>query len=166
MHCPGKKGVDVCMVIEKQLAKVGMNCFDVVAGAGYGGGEKEGHQGVRTHFVNLCPGSVRRRCTPHISWRTCGLAIRVSGFDYNALADYLCESVTWSRLREITTKDPALGGLGLFKDSSQQCKNLFGKSPSAIIVTRPDSDLRFLKLLEGKEHLLHKLEVRDLEHRS
>ena len=31
MHCPGTKGVDVCRAIEKQLARVGMNCFDVVA---------------------------------------------------------------------------------------------------------------------------------------
>ena len=91
------------------------------------------------------------------------MAIRSSGLDYKALAAYLCKGVTWSRLREIATKDPRDGGLGLFKDSSQQCKNLFGKSPSAIIVTRPDSDLRFLKLLEGKEHLLHRLAVKDLE---
>ena len=38
MHCPGKKGVDVCWAIEKQLARVGMNCFDVVVATGDGGG--------------------------------------------------------------------------------------------------------------------------------
>ena len=58
------------------------------------------------------------------------------------------------------------GGLQLFSDTSQQCKDLFGKSPSAIIVTRPDTDLQFLKLLEDKEHLLHRLAVRDLEQRT
>ena len=42
-------------------------------------------------------------------------------------------------------------------------KDLFGQSPSAITVTRPETYLKFLKLLEGKEHLLHKLAVRDLE---
>ena len=29
MQCPGKQGVDVCNVIEKQFARVGMHCFDV-----------------------------------------------------------------------------------------------------------------------------------------
>ena len=38
MHCPVKHGVDVCGVIEKQLARVGMNCFDVVAATRDGGG--------------------------------------------------------------------------------------------------------------------------------
>jgi hypothetical protein len=89
-----------------------------------------------------------------------------SGIDYKALAAYLCEGVTWSRLREIATLDPAAGGLRLFSDSSQQCKDLFGKSLSTICASRPDTDLAFLKVLEGKEHLLHKLAVKDLEQRS
>jgi hypothetical protein len=71
--------------------------------------------------------------------------------------------VAWSRLREIASKDIAHGGIGLFRDTSQQCRGLFGKSPSAIIATKPETYLKFLKLLEGKEHLLHKLAVRDLE---
>ncbi len=33
-------------------------------------------------------------------------------------------------------------------------------------MSRPDTDLRFLTLLEGKEHLLHRLAVKDLEQRS
>jgi hypothetical protein len=41
MHCPGKKGVDVSRIIEKQLARLGLNCFDVTAGTGDGGGENE-----------------------------------------------------------------------------------------------------------------------------
>ena len=166
MHCPGKKGVDVSRVIEKQLGRLGLNCFDVVSGTGDGGGENEGHLGVHAHFENLNPGYVRRRCLPHIAWRTCDLAIRSSGLDYKALAAYLGEGVTWSRLREIATKGPADGGLGLFRDCSQPCKNLFGRNPSAIIVSRPDTDLNFLKLLEGKEHLLHRLAEKDLEQRS
>ena len=94
------------------------------------------------------------------------MAIRSSGLDCKALTAHLCEGVTWSRLREIATKDPAQGGLGLFSDSSQECKNLFGRSPSAIIVSRPDTDLNFLKCLQGKEHHLHRLAVKDLEQRS
>ena len=34
------------------------------------------------------------------------------------------------------------------------------------MVTRPETDLKFLKLLAGKEHLFHQLAVRDLEQRS
>ena len=166
MHCPGKKGVDVSRITEKQLGRVGLNCFDVVSGTGDGGGENEGHQGVHAYFENLNPGYVRRRCIPHISWRTCDMAISSSGLDYKALAAYLCEGVTWSRLREIATKGPGQGGLGLFTDSSAACKNLFGKSPSAIIVSRPDTDLQFLQLLQGKEHHLHRLAVKDLEQRK
>jgi len=39
MHCPSKMGVDVCKAIDKQIARVGMRCFDVVAATRYGGGE-------------------------------------------------------------------------------------------------------------------------------
>ena len=35
MHCPGKKGTDVSRVIERQLGRVGLSIFDVVAGTGY-----------------------------------------------------------------------------------------------------------------------------------
>ena len=165
-HCPGKKGVDVSRVLERQLMRVGLNSFDVVSCTGDGGGENEGHQGIHAHFENLNPGYVRRRCLPHIAWRTCDMAIRASSLDYKALAAYLVEGITWNRLREIATKRPADGGLGMFRDGSQKCKDLFGKSPSAIIVSRPETDLNLLKLLQGKEHLLHRLATKDLEQRS
>ena len=42
MHCPGKKGADVSRIVEKQLARMGLNCYDVVSGTGDGGGENEG----------------------------------------------------------------------------------------------------------------------------
>ena len=166
MHCPGKKGVDVSRVIEKQLARLGLNCFDVTAGTGDGGGENEGQSGVHAYFENLNPGYVRRRCIPHIAWRTCDLAIRSSGLDYRALAAYFVEGITWSRLRELATREPADGGLGLFRDGSRRCKDMFGQSPCAIIDSRPETDLNLLKFLEGKEHLLHRLATKDLEQRS
>jgi hypothetical protein len=34
MHCPGKKGTDVSRVLEKQLARVGLNAYDVVGCTG------------------------------------------------------------------------------------------------------------------------------------
>ena len=165
MHCPGKRGTDVSHVVDKQLARQGLNAYDVVGGTGDGGGENEGHQGLHAHYESLNPGYVRKRCVPHISWRTCDMAIRASGLDYKALAAYLVEGVTWSRLREIAVKAPADGGLQLFSDGSAGCQNLFGCSPSAIILTRPETDLQFLKLLSGKEHLLHRLASKDLEQR-
>ena len=66
----------------------------------------------------------------------------------------------------MATRSVPHGGLGLFADSSQQCKDVFGKSPSAIVDNRPETDLNFLKLLEGKEHLLHAMATKDLEQRA
>ena len=94
------------------------------------------------------------------------MAIRASGLSYKALAAYFVEGITWVRLRELATRSVPQGGLGLFTDSSQQCKDVFGKSPSAIVENRPETDLRFLKLLEGKEHLFHAMATKDLEQRS
>ena len=165
-HCPGKKGADVSRVIEKQLGRLGLNCFDVVSGTGDGGGENEGHNGVHAHFEGLNPGYVRRRCLPHIAWRTCDVAIKTSGLQYKPLAAYMVEGITWQRLRELATRQVPDGGLGLFREGSQQCKDLFGKSPSAICESRPDTDLRFLKVLEGHEHELHRLASKDLEQRK
>ena len=166
MHCPGKRGVDVCRLLEKQLARVGLNAFDVVAGTGDGGGENEGHMGVHANFENLNPGYVRHRCLPHISWRTSDVAIRTSALNYRSFAAYLNEGITWSKLQDIATTKVEQGGLGLFRWGSQAFKDLFGRSPSTLIDARPETDLRFLQLLENNEHLLHKLATKDCEQRS
>ena len=76
MHCPGKKGTDVSQVLEKQLGRIGLTCHDVVSGTRGGGGENEGQSGIHSHFENLSPGYVRRRCLPHLAWRTADQAIR------------------------------------------------------------------------------------------
>ena len=94
------------------------------------------------------------------------MAIRASGLHYRALAAYLVEGITWQRLRELATRKLADGGLGLFKDGSQACKDVFGQSPCAIIDGRPETDLRFLRLLEGRERTLQRLATKDLEQRD
>ena len=75
MRCPGETIVDVSIIIEKKLARLCVNCFDVTTGTRGGGGENASHQGVHAYFTNLNPGYVRRRCIPHISWITCDVAI-------------------------------------------------------------------------------------------
>ena len=145
---------------------MGLNCFDVVSGTWDGGGENEGHQGMHAYSENLNPGYVRRRCLPHIAWRTCDQAIEASALRYRKLAAYLVEGITWQRLRELATRSVRDGGLNLFKDGSQACKAFFGKSPGAIVDGRPETDLQLLRLLEGKEHNLHKLATKDLEQRD
>ena len=94
------------------------------------------------------------------------MAIRASGIQYRALAAYLVEGVTWQRLRDLATRSAADGGLGLFRDGSPACKEVFGQSPCAIIDNRPETDLQFLRLLEGKERTLHRLATKDLEQRD
>ena len=166
MHCPGKKGRDVSRILEKQLSRVGLNCYDVVACTGDGGGENEGSSGIHAHFEDLSPGYVRHRCLPHIAWRTADMAIRTSCLDYKALCSYFVDGITWSRLREIATRGIPDGGLGLFRDGSRACQEVFKQNPSTIISSRPETDLNFLKLLSGKEHVLHRLAVKDLEQRT
>ena len=166
MHCPGKKGVDVSRILEKQLSRLGLNPFDVIAGTGDGGGENEGHSGVHAYFENLNPGYVRRRCLPHIAWRTCDVAIRASALQYKALAAYLVEGITWKRLQELATQAPADGGLGLFAMMSQEYQRVFSTAPCSIIENRPETDLNLLRFLSDKEHILHLLAQRDLEQRS
>lgn len=102
-HCPNKKGTEVSRVLEKQLARVGLNVYDVVSGTGDGAGENEGISGIHSLFESLSPGYVRRRCLPHIAWRTCDMAIRSSGLDYKTLAAHFVDGITWSKLRVLAT---------------------------------------------------------------
>ena len=93
-HCPGKKGAAVPRHVEKQAARVDLNCYDSVSGAGDGGGEDEGRLGVHVFFENLGAGYVRKRCLPHISWRTMDMGIKASELDCKDLAAYFVDGVT------------------------------------------------------------------------
>ena len=81
---------------------------------GDSGGENEGKAGVHAHFEELRQGYVRRRCLPHLAWRTCDAALRASRVEYKSLASYLCDGVTWTALQAIAVKPPDAGGLALF----------------------------------------------------
>jgi hypothetical protein len=169
MHCAGKKGSDLWALLERQLARVGLNTSDVVSGTGDGGGENEGEDGCHAGFEQQSSGYVRRRCLPHISWRVAAQAIEASTTDdlqYKPLCTYLGEGVTWSRLRAIAVLPRAAGGLGLFRDGSRELRRVFGQSPSGIIDLRPESDIAFLLWLRGKEHHLHRLATEDLRQRA
>ena len=70
MHCPSKR-VYASWVIEKHLARVGLNCYDVVAITRDGGGERERARGVHRYF-------------------------EVSSL---AMSTYLVDGFTWIRMR-------------------------------------------------------------------
>ena len=167
-HCPSKRGTDVWRVVERQLEKLGLNAYDVVSGTGDGGGENEGEHGLHAQLEALSPGYVRRRCVAHISWRTADQALAEAkhmNLDYKNLCTYLTDGITWSRLRAIAVKSSADGGLDLFREGSEACKAVFGTSPASIVDGRPESDLKFLQFLRGKEVILSQLALKDLEQR-
>ena len=78
------------------------------------------------------------------------MAIKASELDYQHLAAYMVDGITWGRLRAIATQAREDGGLGLFKDGSNKCTDIFSIGPSAIIKNRPETDLTSLEFLEGK----------------
>ena len=121
-HCPGKRGEDVMRVLDKQLGRLGLNRADVVSGTGDGGGENEGTRGIHAAFESASGSYVRRRCLPHVAWRTADAAIGAYGPDaaiYRNLAAYLNDGITWKRLRTLATSPREVGGLALFGESSQ-----------------------------------------------
>ena len=61
------------------------------------------------------------------------MAIKASELDYQHLAAYIVDGVTWGRLRAVATQTREDGGLGLFKDGSNDCNDIFSRGPSAIL---------------------------------
>lgn len=88
------------------LAKLGLNSLVVVGATRDGGGENEGQQRSHAYVEHLETGDVRRRCIPHMSWRTCDLVIKASGLGLKALAAYLCAGFTGWRLKQLATTAP------------------------------------------------------------
>ena len=168
-QCPGKTGEDLLKVLDKQLGRLGLSRADVISGTGDGGGENEGKGGFHANFERANPSYARRRCIPHISWRTSDMAISAAGEimeDYKAIAAHLADGITWQRLRALAIKPIDEGGLALFRDGSPECHKIFHKGPPSIIAGRPLTDKEFLEFLRGKEEVLARLCLKDGQQRS
>lgn len=168
-QCPGKTGEDLIKVLDKQLGRLGLSRADVISGTGDGGGENEGKTGFHATFESANPSYARRRCIPHISWRTSDMAIKAAAEvmeDYKPIAAALGDGVTWQRLRALATKPIDEGGLALFADGSPQCYEIFHQGPPSIVSGRPLTDKEFLEFLRGKEEVLAKLCLEDGKQRS
>ena len=166
-HCPGKDGVTVMGVLDKQLMRPGMSRYEVFNVVGDGGGENEGSSGIHATMETEVPGYVRRRCLGHVAWRVADAMLDEwdQYSDVKTLCSYMSDGVTWSRLQALATTPVLEGGLGLFQEMSREHKAIFGRAPGGIVEGRPESVLHFLTFLRGKEHVLHLVCARDLEQR-
>ena len=71
-HCPSKDGAGVMKVLDKQLDRIGLSRYDVVAMTGDGGAENEGLvQGMHATLEADVPGYVRKRCLGHFGVASC-----------------------------------------------------------------------------------------------
>ena len=151
-HCPAQaKKAETCGASwKKHLRRVGLSTHDVVSGVGDGGGENEGVSGIHHSFEQENASYVRRRCLPHIAWRTADQAINealsLTDLKYRGFMTYLREGITWTRLRDIAVRSPADGGLALFADGGPECQRIFGERPDTTLEGRPETDLRAMHL--------------------
>ena len=166
-HCLGKDGPTVMAVLDKQLMRVATPRYDVCNVVGDGGGENEGGAGIHATMEADVPGYVRRRCLGHMAWRTADALLNEweQHSDIKALCSYLCDGITWSRIQALATTPLLEGGLGLFREMSQEHKAVFGTAPGGIVEGRPESVYNFLVFLRGKEHVLHLVCARDIAER-
>ena len=168
-HCPSKDGAGVMKVLDKQLDRVGLSRYDVVAMTGDGGAENEGlAQGMHATLEADVPGYVRKRCLGHLAWRVADAVIAEipSYTEVKKVCEYVGNGVTWTRMQALAVTPVLENGLGLFGERSLEFKRIFGAAPRAIIENRPESDLNFLRFLNGRERTLHMLASRDVSDRS
>ena len=106
LHSPGKKGVDLLKVLDKQLGRFGLSRADVIGGVADAGGENIGQSGLHAALEEANPSYVGRRCVPHIAWRVASASMVPCEDlckDIKSLASYLAQGITWRRLRSIAT---------------------------------------------------------------
>ena len=85
--------------------------------------------------------------------------------DVKALCGYMGDGITWSRIQASATTPVLEGGLGLFKDMSEEHKAIIGTALGRIVDGRPESVYNFLVFLRGKEHVLHLVCARNIAER-
>ena len=121
----------VMAALDKQLMRVATSRYDVCSVVGDGGGENEGGSGIHATMEADVPGYVRRRCLGHMSWRTADALLNEweQHSDVKALCSYLGDGITWSRIQALATTPVLEGGLGLFREMSQEHKAVFGTAP-------------------------------------
>ena len=69
-------------------------------------------------------------------------------------------------MQGIATSPVDAGGLGLFGEMTLEHKNIFKSLPDGIVEGRPESDMRFLAFLRGKEHVLQHVCEHDMTQRD
>lgn len=141
-------GRGLIQILEKQLGRVGCTLADVVSASTDGGGENIGKEGLHASLQQMDLGYVRRRGLEHLSWRVCDAGLAAAGElvrEYKALANYLHDGITWTRLQAIATLPENLGGLGLFGRQTAQFHSFFSPAPPHVIDDRPETDMRLLR---------------------
>ena len=169
LSSPGKRGEDLLPILDKQLGRFGLLRADIVSGTTDGGAENEGRTGLHALLESENPSYVRRRCLPHLSWRTSDAALNCCAEQtgaYKTIAAHLADGVTWKRLRTLATTSRAAGGLELFGDGSPACHRMFSRCPGVVVSTRPQTDMEVLEYLRGREATLYALASEDCRQRG
>ena len=113
------------------------------------------------------PSYVRRRCLPHLSWTVCkqGL-LEIDCGVHEGICAYLGRGATWFNLKCLATHSREDGGLGLFSEGSAEYQRVFGTMPGTTLEDRPESVMRFLVFLRGRERTLAALAAKDVQARD
>ena len=105
----------------------------------------------------------------HLSWNVATALIKAMPevlADVKAIAAYLSDGITWTRLRTLATTSRADGGLELMVPMSMQTLDFFNRSCGAVVEGRPESVFHILRFLCPRERTLRLLVPRDVEERN
>ena len=168
MHAPGKTGSATLKLIEMQCERGGVYKDDLYSGTGDGGGENEGYAGVHKLMEAFNPTYVKRRCFPHIAWRTfkAGEDKMHEAADVTALNRYIRKGITWSRLNAIAVRSRDEGGVAEFVEGSPEHRAFFSSAPPKLIDGRPESTIHWYEWLVPRQDMLRKLVDADLKSRN
>ena len=149
-NCYGKRGVDVFLVLEMVLERIGLYIYNAAAGCGDGGGENEGAQGIHALCEQRNPSYVRRRCLSHMPWRIADQGLKEAAAEHKelkAISEYLHDGPAWMRLQAIAVQSVAAGGLGLCAAGDPLFQTLFRDPPPKDLAERPETTATLLSWL-------------------